>query len=183
MDMLYHYYEKALGPFRNLSDLPAAEAEEVLGAIRREKEVMASRRPEGYLERRRELEQLARELFTAKGGNPVRTVPHYMVFGECDWLKSWYAEGESVQIQISSFDPGTLSFSYGDLFPTFSPRVQDGREYRSQVYTYCEILQLIEKYGLPQIWNKDGTGGPERYIEVQVWDDGPLKTMIEDSKD
>lgn len=181
MEMLYHYYEKVLGPFRNLSDLPAAEAEEVLGSIRREKKVMASRRPDGYLERRRELEQLAREMFIAKGGKPIRTAPHYMVVGECEWLKSWYDDGEAVHLPISSFDSGTLSFTYGDLFPTFSSRVRDGREYRRQVYTYNEILPLIQKYGLPQIWNRDGAYGPERYIEVQVWDDQPMRNLIKEN--
>ncbi|AIQ53514.1 hypothetical protein [Paenibacillus sp. FSL R7-0331] len=176
--ILYHYYEKALGPFRNLSDLPAAEAEEVLAAIRQKKKTMAAHRPDGYLQRRRELEQLARALFIAKGGKPVRTAPHYMVIGECEWLKSWYAEGEAVHMPISGFDTDTLSFSYGDLFPTFSPKVQDGREYRGKVYTSSEIVTLIQKYGLPQVWNKDGVNGPERYIEVQVWDEGPLDMLI-----
>ncbi|AIQ48016.1 hypothetical protein R70723_20480 [Paenibacillus sp. FSL R7-0273] len=177
---LYHYYERALGPFKNLSDLPAVQAEEVLGAIRRNKEVMASRRPDGYLERRRELEQLARSLFIEKGGKPVRAAPHYMVIGECEWLKSWYAEGAAVYMPISGFDTDTLSFSYGDLFPTFSPKVRDGKEYRGKVYTYREIIWLMEKYGLPQVWNKDGAYGPERYIEVQVWDEGPLNMLMKE---
>jgi hypothetical protein len=175
VDYLYHYYEKAIGPFRNLSDLPAEEAAEILDSIRQTKEVMAGRREAGYMERRYELEQLARAMFISKGGQPVRQVPHYMVVGECEWLSSWYEEGEAVQIHISSFNTDRLSFSYGDLFPTFSPKVNDGKEYRGNIYTYKEMLQLIHKYGLPQVWNKDGARGPERYIEVQVWDDEALK--------
>ena len=58
--------------------------------------------------------------------------------------------------------------------PTFSPTINDGREYRHQIYTYEEILEMIEKYGLPQEWNADGSYGPERYIEVQVWSDWPV---------
>jgi hypothetical protein len=38
-------------------------------------------------------------------------------------------------------------------------------------YTYDEILLLIEKYGLPQVWNNDGAYGPERYIEAHIWSD------------
>lgn len=34
-----------------------------------------------------------------------------------------------------------------------------------------EILEVINKYGLPQAWNDDGRFGPERYIEVHVWSD------------
>ncbi|WP_203457188.1 hypothetical protein [Paenibacillus tepidiphilus] len=168
---LYHYYESSRGPFRNLSELDPGEASQVLESIRQGGEVMAARRPEGYMERRRELETMARSLFIAKGGKPQRTVPHYMVVGACEWLGSWYKEPASVRKRISDFPPDTLSFTYGDMFPTFSPRVQDLREYRGQLYTYKEILQLIDKYGLPQEWNKDGSKGPERYIEVQVWAD------------
>lgn len=51
----------------------------------------------------------------------------------------------------------------------------DEREYHKQIYTYDEILELIKKYGLPQEWNKDGKFGPERYIEMQVWSDEPLR--------
>ena len=38
-----------------------------------------------------------------------------------------------------------------------------------KVYTYDEILKIIDKYGLPQNWNDDGAHGPERYIEVHIW--------------
>ena len=55
--------------------------------------------------------------------------------------------------------------------PTFSQTKHDGREYRHQLYTYDEILTVIDKYGLPQDWNDDGSRGPERYIEVHVWSD------------
>ena len=55
--------------------------------------------------------------------------------------------------------------------PTFSPFIDDGKEYRRKVYNYEEILDVIARYGLPQDWNDDGHCGPERYIEVQVWSD------------
>lgn len=55
--------------------------------------------------------------------------------------------------------------------PTFSPAITDGKEYRKQLYTYDEILKIIDKYGLPQDWNDDGRYGPERYIEAHVWSD------------
>ena len=174
MNYFYHYYEKRSGPFMNLSDLSLDEAKLVLNRIRRDKTVMASQRYDGYLERRRELELIARTIFCEKGGTPQRSTPHYMVIGACDWLQTWYQEGECLAIHHSAFSPDTVSFSYGDLFPTFSPRITDRKEYRSQVYTWQEILELIEKYGLPQEWNPDGRYGPERYIEVQVWDDAPL---------
>jgi hypothetical protein len=179
VEYLYHYYEKKIGPFKNLSDLSLDQAQDVLGKIKAENQVMAAHRFPGYLERRAELEQIARNLFIAKGGKPVREVPHYMVVGECAWLQTWYKQGCSVKIPINTFKPETISFSYGDLFPTFSPRITDQKEYRRQVYTLSEIRRIVRKYGFPQDWNSEGKSGPERYIEVQVWDDQPLKSYLE----
>ncbi len=106
--------------------------------------------------------------------------PHYMVVEECPWLRTWYEEPEVVVIPLEKLDTRKISFTYGDSMPTFSPRVNDGKEYRKKVYTYEEILEIIEKYGLPQEWNADGANGPERYIEAQVWGftDDMKKKMI-----
>jgi hypothetical protein len=175
MDDLYHYYEKSAGPFRNLSDLPAGKAQEILDGIKRENAVFAAHRFDGYLKRRRELEQTARDLFIAKGGRPRRAAPHYMVVGACEWLKTWYRDAAFVRIPAAEFDMSAVSFSYGDMFPTFSPRVNDGKEYRRRVYTFEEILELIGRYGLPQEWNEDGRSGPERYVEAHVWSDDCLR--------
>ena len=62
--------------------------------------------------------------------------------------------------------------------PAFSPRIKEGKEYRKKLYTYEEILDIIDRYGLPQDWNDDGAHGLERYIEVQVWTDEPIKRYI-----
>jgi len=179
MIYLYHYFDRRTGPFRNLSDLPQARAKDILDAIRAKQEGFASQRDGAYLARRTELEQLAREMFIKKGGKPIRTVPHYMVAEACPWLLTWYREADCMKIPITDFDTDTVSFTYGDMFPTFSPRVNDGREYRYKVYRYEEIVELIERYGLPQRWNEDGRYGPERYIEAQVWSDEPIERYIE----
>jgi len=182
LNYFYHYYEMQNGPFKNLSDLSLVKAQDVLDKIKAENQIMAAHRYPGYLERRKELEQVARNLFMAKGGKPVRQVPHYMVVGECAWLQTWYQEGACVKIPLIAFNPETISFSYGDLFPTFSPRITDQKEFRRQVYTLPGVIRMIEKYGFPQDWNGDGTYGPERYIEVQVWDDKPVKAYLEVEK-
>lgn len=169
---LYHYFEKSVGPFKNLSDLPVDEAKDIIEKIKRDRPAsLAALRDENYMKRRTEYEIHARKLFIEKGGKPVRKVPHYMVVGECLWLNSWYVEGDYVKIPIEKFDLSTISFTYGDMHPTFSPIVNDGKEYRKKLYNYEEILKMIDKYGLPQEWNSDGKFGPERYIEVQIWSD------------
>lgn len=170
---LYHYYERQCGPFLSLSDLPLAAAEQVLATIRQAGQTFASKRAPDYLLIRRDLEDRARRLFEAKGGQPRRARPHSMTVGACRWLRDWYMEGCELSIPIHAFAPDTISFTYGDLFPAF--RLHDGRPYRGQVYTLAEIPTLIHQYGLPQDWNADGKHGPERYIEAQIWDDVPLQ--------
>ena len=176
-DFLSHYYEAADGPFRNLSDLPLAEAEGILQGIRQGGDGrFASQRQADYLPVRRSLEEKVRELFIAKGGRPRRSRPHYFILGACPWLISWYPHGCELRIPLAAFPPETVSFTYGDTFPAM--RYQDGKAYRGQVYTLPEIPGLIEKYGLPQDWNADGKLGPERYIEAQVWADEPLEPYL-----
>ena len=160
-----------------MSAVDEIKAQEIMRKIKEKDEVFAARRFDGYLERRRELEKTAREIFTSKGGKPEKEYPHYMVIEECNWLESWYKQNDYVKIPIPTVKTEHVSFSYGDLFPTFSDRVNDGKEYRKQVYTFDEIMILTKKYGLPQTWNPDGKYGPERYIEVHVWSDEFLKQI------
>jgi hypothetical protein len=171
-NFLSHYYEAAHGPFRNLSDLPLAEAEKVLTRIRQAGNVFASRRSSDYLMIRRDLEERVRRSFIEKGGKPRRQQPHYLIVGECSWLKSWYQEGCELRIPLEVFEADIVSLTYGDTFPAM--RYADGKPYRGQVYTLAELPFLVRTYGLPQIWNADGQHGPERYIEAQVWADEPL---------
>ena len=73
----------------------------------------------------------------------------------------------------------SVSPAEGDgVFFRWVVRVNDGKEYRHRLYTYEEILRIIEKYDLPQNWNDDGKNGPERYIEVQIWTDDVIKKYL-----
>jgi hypothetical protein len=175
-NFLAHYYDAVTGPFVNLSDLPAEEAEIILERIRREGQIFASRRALDYLAIRRELEGRVRHLFELKGGQPVRQRPHYIVLGACAWLRQWYVEGCEVSVPLAAFDPAIVSFTYGDTFPAM--RYADGKPYRQQVYTVKELPELVGLYGLPQEWNADGKAGPDRYIEAQVWDDASLRGFL-----
>ena len=172
---LYHYYDKDYGPFRNLSDLTDEEAASVINRIAYEKkDSFCNQRNAEYLEKRKYYENILREEFLKKGGKVQRHAPQYMVIGECDFLSSWYVNSAYIKIDIEEFDKSTLSFTYGDSHPTFSDLVNDGKEYRKKLYTYDEILKVIDRYGYPQEWNKDGVYGPERYVEVHVWSDETL---------
>ncbi|WP_201008823.1 hypothetical protein [Paenibacillus glycanilyticus] len=169
---LYHYYDESTGPFKNLSDLDIEEAEIILDKLRSESKGFASKRSKEYIGIRQELEEKARLLFIRKGGKPTREAPHYMTLGSCPWLLEWFENGCELSIPVENFDPSTVSFTYGDLFPTM--RVQDEKKYRGQVYSLDEINELVTELGFPQDWNPYGDRGPERYIEAQIWDNTPL---------
>jgi hypothetical protein len=174
---LYHYYDRSVGPFRNLSDLPRKDAEAILSAIKLEKpQTQCAKRDEDYLFRRRMYEDILRKEFAKKGGRIEREAPHYMVVEHSPWLSSWFENSAFVKIPIEEFDLSTLSFTYGDSHPTFSPypRDDDYREYRRKLYTYDEIIRVIERYGLPQDWNNHGKNGPERYVEAHIWSDSTI---------
>ena len=175
--VLYHYFDKKTGPFQNLSDLSEEEANHILSSIKENKpNTMCAKRQDSYISDRRRFEGILREEFITKGGIIERDVPHYLVVGECPWLQSWYEDCDYIKIDTSDLDLRTVSFTYGDSHPTFSDKVNDGKEYRKKLYTYEEIIKIIDKYGLPQDWNPDGKYGPERYVEVHVWSDkGILK--------
>lgn len=88
-----------------------------------------------------------------------------------------------LKFPLEKFDKRTISFTYGDSHPTFSDKINDGKEYRKKLYTYDEIVKVIEKYGLPQNWNSEGEYGPERYVEVHVWSDDPINEYLKNEVD
>ena len=137
-----------------------------------------TKRNPDYMEKRRYYEEILRQEFLKKGGIIQREVPHYMVVEKCDFLESWYENSKFLKIPIEQFDKRTISFTYGDSHPTFSDKVNDGKEYRKKLYTYDEILEIIKKYGLPQSWNPDGKFGPERYVEVHIWSDETISEYL-----
>ena len=77
---LYHYYDKTIGPFKNLSDLDREEADKVLQQIAITKpNVQCAKRSADYMQARAYYENILRTEFQKKGGYIQRQVPHYMV--------------------------------------------------------------------------------------------------------
>lgn len=175
---LYHYYDKRSGPFRSLTALSAEQSNLILEQMKKERpDSMCAKRDLEYIKKRRNCEAILRREFAKKGGIMDLDSPHYMVVEHSPWLSTWYEQGDFLKIPIDAFDTRKISFTYGDSMPTFSPKVQGGKEYRNQVYTYEEILRIIDRYGLPQEWNDDGAHGPERYIEAHVWTNEPISQI------
>ncbi|MBO4325324.1 MAG: hypothetical protein J5845_08035 [Lachnospiraceae bacterium] len=177
--ILYHYYEQSTGPLRSISDLPDEEAEAVLRKIRDEKpDIFLARRPEDYVQKRRRFEAILRNEFIKMGGQPERQSPHYFVVEKCPFFEKWYEQTAWITVDTSELDMSQVTFTYGDSHPTFSGNVKDGKEYRNRLYNFEEIQKIIEKYGLPQIWNPDFKYGPECYVEVQIWTDRGLEKWL-----
>ena len=174
--ILFHYFDKDIGPLKNISDLDDKKAKEILDDIKINKpNSFCAKRSETYIKDRRHFEEVLRNEFIKKGGKIERLSPHYFVVEKCTWLESWYINPDHIEIDIKDLDKDYLSFTYGDSHPTFSNKVNDNKEYRKKLYTYNEILEIIKKYGLPQEWNSDGKFGPERYIEAHYWKDINIK--------
>ena len=171
---LYHYFDKTIGPFFNLSDLSIDEAKAIIYDLKNKKpNAFRANSQQTYMEDRNYYEKILKTEFIKKGGIIKRTVPHYMVVEHSPWLSTWFENSDFIKIPIEDFDVKTISFTYGDSHPVFSPRTHkmDDKEYRRKLYTYDEILEIIKKYGLPQNYNDDGKYGPERYIEAHIWSD------------
>ena len=119
-------------------------------------------------------EEILRTEFEKKGGILKRKSPHYMVVEHSPWLSTWFENSAFIKIPIEEFDLRTISFTYGDSHPTFSDRINDGKEYRKKLYTYEEILGIIDKYGLPQDWNDDGRYGQVVFAGLSLMEMFPI---------
>ena len=129
-----------------------------------------------YYLNRLNTERILRSKFIDKGGNPSLLHPYYFTLENCDsWFFNVKHNYGSISFELEEFDPDSISFTYGDSIPTFMEMFNDGKEYRNQVYTLKEIVDVIHEYGYPQSWNPLAKYGPENYIEVQVWSNNPIK--------
>ena len=100
---------------------------------------------EDYMAKRRYYEDILRKEFQKKGGMIKRISPHYMVVEQSQWLNDWYENSAHIKIPIKEFDLKSISFTYGDSHPTFSERVQDGKEYRKKLYPYLTADRSVGK--------------------------------------
>ena len=113
---LYHYYDKNIGPFKNLSDLPIEEANKVLKEIAiTNPNAYCAKRNVDYMQARIYYENILRNEFQRKGGLICRQVPHYMVVEHSPWLSTWYDNSSYIKIPIEMFNIKTISFTYGGV--------------------------------------------------------------------
>lgn len=183
MFYLYHFYDKTRGPFLTVSDLPAEEAIKENKRVQRLRAEKEGREydenevdeycwiPEG----RHRQEDRMRQIFVAKGGIAHRKYPYYMVFRNEDMSdEADFYDGNCIKIPVEGFDMSTVSFTYGDSMQHADPGPFNDMPYKNQVYTYDEILIIINEYG----WIKksdDWNWSMPCYIEAQLWSDVPIE--------
>ena len=179
-DVITHNYDPARGALRNLCTLPPDKAEAILVAIRASG---LSRIKADYLERRFRTEDWLLRERTGKLGRPHLKHPIYFFLGDfADGLDP--SRPESLVIPLSVLPPETLTFTYPDSMAslplaTKDVHLPDRKPYHGQVFTLREIEDVIARFGMP---GHQGQTAPlkthDRFIEVQVWDDRPLRRYL-----
>jgi len=142
---------------------------------------------------RRKTESKLRELFKARGGCPERQSPHYFVLGECDWFAGLYPDPGTVTLDWRLLPEKSASFTYPDSFISmrfgheFGLPYEPHQPYHEKVFFLHELADVVAQYGLP-----DGGVGEdyadyhkrkfEKYIEVQIWTDGPVAEFLQSGR-
>lgn len=192
-NLVTHYHSRLDRPFLNLSDLPSDELEEVVEKLQQRKsddpnyKRVFGRR---YMDFRKETETKLRRLFEERGGEPERQSPHYFVLGECPWFSDLYPDAETVQLDWRTLPKGLTSFTYPDSFVSMRLGQKYGlppeplQPYHERVFFMRELAEIVAKHGLPDGSADEDYNGYhnrrfEKYIEVQLWADGPVTEFLE----
>jgi hypothetical protein len=176
-EVVTHNYDRRHGPFRNICALPDAEAQHLLDNI-----ALSGKRPvrENYLRRRRKTEAWLLTERRRKMGTPAIEHPIYFFLGDM-------ADGpdpsrpESIVLPLAALPADMLTFTLPDSMASLPLSLHDEhkadrRSYHGKVFTLEEIGQVIAEFGLPaERWQTDRAVKYDRFIEVQLWDDRPLR--------
>jgi hypothetical protein len=154
-----HYYRRGTPPFQSLSSLPEDQALDLMRLLADDTPFGARfKDPEGYLQNRRTSEAWVRSEFIRKGGRPQLDYPIYFVLGESQWLVKNAPDRslhQAIQISLTAFDEGDLSFTYPDSMISFwlghdPTSVLYLPEFHGKVFTRREILALVDRMGDPE---------------------------------
>lgn len=179
-DVVTHNYDPDRGAFRNVCELPEAEAETILDQIR----ATGQRRIESnYLQRRLAVEGWLISESRKKLGTTSLERPIYFFLGD-------FADGAdpsramSHVVPLSVFSPSMLTFTYPDSMASFSIATRDDspchrKPYHGQVFTLPEIKDVVARFGMPgDRWKTDPSMRYDTFIEVQLWNDEPIRQLL-----
>lgn len=179
-DVLTHNYDPARGLAKNLCNLPKAQAEELLDEIRAFGKRAIKR---NYLKRRLVTEDWLIAGRQEKLGPTPLLRPIYFFLGN-------FADGKdpsrpaSLVMPLNAFDPAVLTFTYPDSMASLPIATEERhrvhrRPYHGQIFTLLEIRAVVAQFGLPGQGSENDTEAPyDTFIEVQLWDDRPIRAFL-----
>jgi hypothetical protein len=143
-----------------------------------------------YLQWRLATESRMHKLFLERGGEPLRTAPHYFVLGTSRWYAGLARDMRAVTLPLNLLPARHTSFTLVDSFTAMGLGPQFGlphlpEPHQAQLYRCEELGDVIGRYGLPRDdAPPDDYAGYERepvtqFVEVQLWCDGPLAALLE----
>ena len=179
-EVVTHNYDPARGLFRNLCALPAAEAERILDEIR----VGGTRRIKAnYLRRRHAVEDWLISERRRKLGATRLDRPIYFFLGDfADGLDP--SRPASLVLPLAALPPDVLTFTYPDSMASLPLSRHDHhraerKDHHGKVFTLAEIREVVARFGLPgDRWKTEASMRYDRFVEVQVWDDRPLRSLL-----
>lgn len=185
----YHYFSKEIGPFHSISELPEEEAKKIWSNMIDHLEKMSGidfkRNDDTMIVRRHEVRRIIEsdmyQQFIGKDGIAERKYPYYMKLRNKEIPDKadidFYLNGDFLKIPVEEFDLSTISFTYGDSMQFLDPAQffnsvpsAEGKHW-IKIYTYAEILEIIDKYG----WQHDFGQGKPNFIEAQLWSEEQVK--------
>ncbi|MDQ6418009.1 hypothetical protein RB620_01035 [Paenibacillus sp. LHD-117] len=176
VEYITHYYKSV--PFRSLSALTKSEALKLMRELFDDTPFFERfKEPDRYWENRMDAENWLRSKFIEKGGKPKEIYPYYSVFGSSDWIENFSLsagiEIEKIQIPISIFDEGDLSFTLPDSMVSYwigrdKPEAYYHPSYHGQVFTLADVRTIITVELMSNLESMH-PAGTIPYVEAQIW--------------
>jgi hypothetical protein len=175
-DIVTHNYHPARGIGGNICNLPHDEAERILDKLRA---LGRNLRPH-YLQKRLLVEDWLIAEKNGKLGSTQLKRPVYFFLGNFADGRD-HARPESLVMPLAAFPSGALTFTYADSMTSYQFGVV-GKHARpqphyGQVFTRMEIEAVVATARAPLVKQVSGDW-PEIFVEVQVWDDRPIREWI-----
>ena len=179
-DVVTHNYHARFGPFRNICDRPRAEAAELLAGIA----TLGHRRfKPDYLDRRLATEHWLMSERDRLLGTTRLQRPVYFFLGDfADGLDA--SRPHSIVMPLAAFPDSIITFTYPDSMTshdlaTSQKHAGDRKAYHGRVFPLSEIRAVVAEFGIPGACRTpDRSTRFDRFIEMQLWDDRPLKPYL-----
>ncbi len=174
--VITHNFHPDRGPFRNVCNSAAEDAERIIASIRLDGHAYLK---QDYLQRRMLAESWLVEERQRKIGKTRLPRPIYFFLGNMadGWDKS---RPVSIILPLAIFDARMITFTFPDSMsscPHLRAADDPHKPWHGQVFTLNEIEGIISRYGFPDPNQPREQREPDTFVEMQVWDDSPLENI------